>query len=498
MTSRSEGDKARIGAADPHRPAFHLTAPSGWLNDPNGLCQWKGTFHIFYQYNPQAPVHELIHWGHATSTDMLRWNNEPVALAPSAGPDEEGCWSGVLVDDHGTPTLVYSGHAPARRRTQTCCVATGTPDLNSWTKLTSNPVIDGPPANLDVTEFRDHTVWRENGRWHQAMGSGLVGHGGALLHFSSDDLRCWDYEGPLLTAEAMPAGGPFTGTTWECPDVFALPTSDGEQAHLAIFSAWDYGNTLYPLYTIGRLTDGRFLPATTPRHLDLGLRHFYAPQSFTAADGRRIQFGWAQEARPESAILDAGWCGVMSLPRELTLNRYGQLSASPVDEVDTLRIGNGEHLTIAEGTIQPRTSGDQLDIDCVVILPIGGTLEVMVRATTDLAERTVLRLHRTTDRTTQLLLDRSHSRGTSDAADYDLIELGGEFPVDDASPIQLRVLVDHSILEVFAAGVPLTARIYPASPDATEVRITTTGTGVSGSVTIWRMEAAGLERPVPE
>lgn len=101
---------AERAVLDPHRPRFHFTAPGGWLNDPNGLTHRDGVYHLFYQYNPLAAAHHRIHWGHATSHDLVTWTDEPVALVPGAeGPDRDGCWSGVLVDDGGTPTLVYSG-----------------------------------------------------------------------------------------------------------------------------------------------------------------------------------------------------------------------------------------------------------------------------------------------------------------------------------------------------------------------------------------------------
>ena len=106
---------AARAALDPHRPAFHFVAPAGWLNDPNGLTQRDGWYHLFYQYNPFAAVHDRIHWGHARSTDLMHWEHLPIALEPGDGPDVDGCWSGVLVDDDGVPTLVYSGRHDGSR-----------------------------------------------------------------------------------------------------------------------------------------------------------------------------------------------------------------------------------------------------------------------------------------------------------------------------------------------------------------------------------------------
>ena len=66
-------------AADPHRPLYHFLPPANWLNDPNGVIQWKGQYHLFYQYNPNGPFHGTIHWGHAVSSDLVYWRDLPIA-----------------------------------------------------------------------------------------------------------------------------------------------------------------------------------------------------------------------------------------------------------------------------------------------------------------------------------------------------------------------------------------------------------------------------------
>ena len=115
----AQTDLAARAALDPHRPAFHFVAPAGWLNDPNGLTQRDGWYHLFYQYNPFAAVHDRIHWGHARSTDLVHWEHLPIALEPGDGPDVDGCWSGVLVDDGGVPTAGVLG--PSRRHRTALC-----------------------------------------------------------------------------------------------------------------------------------------------------------------------------------------------------------------------------------------------------------------------------------------------------------------------------------------------------------------------------------------
>ncbi|CAI9393370.1 glycoside hydrolase family 32 protein [Microbacterium sp. T2.11-28] len=469
-------------AADSHRPRFHFTAPAGWLNDPNGLTRRGDEYHLFYQFNPLAPVHDRIHWGHAVSTDLVRWRDLPIALAPSDGPDVDGCWSGVLVDDGDVPTIVYSGRHGEH---ELPCIATGSDDLVTWTKHPGNPVIPAPPADLDIVAFRDHCVWREDGLWRQIIGSGIRGRGGTALLYESADLREWRYLGPLVVGDSddRPRTAPdWTGTMWECVDLFRM--EDGEaRSDILVFSAWDEGVTHHPLYWTGHYEGDRYVPDRLHR-LDLGGRFFYAPQSMSDAEGRRIVFGWMQEGREDAASIAAGWSGVMSLPRAATLAADGSLRQAPVEEVASLR----DALLFDGAADGARFEGDQVDLELDVELRPGATVEIVVRATADGQERTVYRIERTDERAARLSLDRSRS---SIDPTVDVAALSGDVPFD-GDRLHVRLLIDHSALEMFAGGVPLAARIYPTRADAAGIAVTTGG--AAGTVRAWRMRAAGVHR----
>lgn len=465
---------------DRARPRYHFGAPTGWLNDPNGLSQWDGVYHLFYQFNPDAPRHANILWGHATSTDLVEWSDRPIALIPDAeGFDRDGCWSGVLVDDGGTPTIVYSGHAGDA---QLPGLAIGDSTLDTWTKDPANPVIAGPPAGTDTTAFRDHCVWRDGDTWYQLIGSGFRGIGGAALLYESPDLRSWTYRGPILVGDASQADPVWTGTMWECVDMFEI-----NGTHILVVSVWDDGDTHYPIYFTGHYANGTFTPESV-RVLDLGLRHFYAPQSFQDESGRRIIIGWMQEGRDDEQTMDAGWSGVLSVPRMLTLTASGRLHHAPVPELTRLR---GEHVEVAS---QSLTAGQDIildglgdgaaDLDLQLTAEPGAILQLELLRTPDCAESTILAID--WDRQT-IALERSISSLTP----TDRMPLGGEIEILEGA-LHLRVLIDRSAIEIFANGTPLAARVYPTRSDATGLRLgVVRGTAHVDRFDAWHMAAAG-------
>lgn len=339
-------------AADPRRPQYHLLPPANWMNDPNGPIYWDGQYHMFYQFNPNAAVWGDMHWGHAVSPDMVRWQHLPVALSPTPdGPDADGCFSGTAVVHGGRVEVLYTGvrSVPESQATlrdgvnslrETQCLAySNDSDLKSWTKL-PRPVIATPPEALSVTGFRDPTPWRDGDDWLLAVGSGFPNKGGAVLLYRSKDLRNWEYLHPLVSS-ATPAGGTAnpvdSGDMWECPDFFPLGNK-----HVLIYST--IGKSRWMTGTFDRQAL-KFNPEESGL-LDTGA--YYAAKTQIDKAGNRVLWGWIPETRPVEAYRAAGWACLMSLPRILTLGSDGRLRMNTAPEVHQLR--RAEQKLILQGT----------------------------------------------------------------------------------------------------------------------------------------------------
>ncbi len=312
------------GGAGRPRPALHFAPARGWTNDPNGLIQWNGRVHLFYQHNPAGPVHENIAWGHASSTDLFTWQDHPLALQPGlAGPDHDDCYSGCAVVADGIPRLLYTG--VNGQRELPCLAEAADTDLIRWTRYPGNPVIASPPPGETVRAFRDHSAWRVGPEWYQVVGGGLQDRGGALFLYRSADLRDWEYVGVFAAA----ADHGLDGVIWECPDVFVLGDT-----MVVVVSVWD-GQPPYAMWMTGQVAGHRFVPQASGR-CDAGHR-YYAPQSLTMADGRRVAFGWLRECLGELTGPDKTRVGAISLPRELYLDSGGALQSRPARELDRAR-----------------------------------------------------------------------------------------------------------------------------------------------------------------
>ncbi len=457
-------------ADDPHRPGYHLTAPAHWLNDPNGLIQYDGTYHLFYQYNPGGPFHGSIHWGHATSDDLLTWTDQPVALAPDPdGPDRDGCWSGcAVVDDDGTPTILYTG---GRGRDQLPCLATAAnEELTGWNRDPRNPIIETVPVDPPLletdnwaAEFRDHCVWQADGVWYHLIGAGLEDGGGVVLLYRGESLDSWEYVGPLLSGEY---NRPFT--VWECPELLEF---DGRQLlHVSNYET--------VRYVVG--TADLEAPDFAVEHegiIDHGC--LYAPQSLETDNGRQLMWGWLKPDRTVDAQWDAGWSGCFSLPRELSLDAEGRLRQHPAGELRELRDRHvAVETTLADGDFTELSlSGNCYELSLTAECDPDATLELGVFESPARSERTTIRYDGTAVGVDRSESSHSHEIGT----DEQRVDVPGE-------TLDLQVFVDGSVLELFINGREcLTCRVYPTRRDADGVSLSAVGGDVVVELDGWEL-----------
>ena len=198
--------------------------------------------------------------------------------------------------------------------------------LLRWRKL-PQPVIPAPPAGMKVAGFRDPSPWRNGDHWNLIVASGERRVGGRVLLYRSTDFRHWEYLHPMAQGTPLNHSQDVVGSgeMWECPDFFPL---DGK--HVLIHSTG--GRTLWQIGTLD--TAAMLFHAESEGLLDHGA--YYAPKSQLDAHGNRILWGWITETRPQAEYAAAGWSGMMSLPRRLSIAN-GQLVMEPAPETASLR-----------------------------------------------------------------------------------------------------------------------------------------------------------------
>ncbi|MEV6945033.1 glycoside hydrolase family 32 protein [Streptomyces sp. NPDC051172] len=444
-------------------PRFRVRPPAGWINDPNGPFRWRDRYHLFYQHNPDAPVHTNVHWGHASSADLAYWEHHPVALGPTpGGPDEAGCWSGCVVDDDGVPTAVYTGVDGHHTGLGTICLARAVvPDdetLTDWKPLPT-PVVTGPPAGLDVVMFRDPFVFRHCGRRWALIGAGHADGTPSVLLYDCDDLLDWRFAGVLLDGNDPVAAEVFgdKAVGWECPQLYV--TASGEW--VLVLSLWD-GDPCTTGYLTGRLQpyEERELcfEARAGGRLDHG-RDFYAPAVLQEPD-RALMWGWSWEARAQSEVEHAGWAGVLSAPRVVDVHPDGALRVVPAPELQLLRAA------------EPFVTGFAR-----VALPQSYDLTVTARG-----RATVSLLRSASGAELTVRLDPDEGTVTLDRGGWPRARPDGSAPIVVRAPArQVRVLVDGSLFELFVDDrVTVTERVYLRPGDVPELVVAGNAEAVTG------------------
>ena len=319
------------------REHFHLMPPVGWLNDPNGLCQFEGVYHAFFQYSPFDAEGGVKMWGHYISDNMLDWKYQGVALYPDQPFDCHGVYSGSALVEDGKMYLYYTGNVKLEDG-EYDYIRTGR-EGNTVLVSSEDGIHFGHKKQLmrntdypdDLTcHVRDPKVWKEQDTYYMVQGARTKEDVGQILIFTSKDKVNWKFKSRIESKE------PF-GYMWECPDYFTIGDKKILSASVQGLEGgiWEERN----VYQSGYFeVEGDILSSYKLgkyKLWDYGF-DYYAPQSFETEDGRRIHISWMGmpdcEAYTNLTIAD-GWQHCFTLPREIYV-KDGKICQRPIRELD--------------------------------------------------------------------------------------------------------------------------------------------------------------------
>ena len=456
-------------AGDRHRPIYHYVNPEGKLNDPNGLCFWQGRWHLFYQgYPPEDPRQ---HWGHAVSDDLVHWRDLPYCIYPDP---EECCYSGATLVEPGRVIAMYHGTKVGNM------VATASdPLLLNWRKVGDGPVIP-LPAKGQAAPYRvfDPCIWRE-GEHYYSLSAGQLPDGpagtpvAADFLFRSKDLAHWEYLHPFTEGDRFT----LLGDDGACPYFWPI----GDKHMLLFFSHMSGGQYLLGDYDTTR----QKLVVTSAGKFNMGPvgpSGVHAPSA--TPDGRELVAIFNMNPGKRTV----GWDQIMSLPRRLSLDAEGELCQAPVEAVASCRKrrlgGEPQTLPANQEVVLPELAGDALEIQATVAPSTAATFTLNVLRSPDAEEVTRIAFYR--DRgyrdnvlrrrhvESRITLDTSYASTAADVRCRAPETASVRLQPDE--PLELRVFVDRSIVEVFVNGRQcVAARVYPERADSTGISFRSQG-----------------------
>ncbi|MEO0898805.1 MAG: glycoside hydrolase family 32 protein [Bacteroidota bacterium] len=302
-----------------HRPQFHFSPPSQWMNDPNGMFFYKGEYHLFYQHFPDSNVWGPMHWGHAVSEDMVHWTNLPIAIYPdslgwifsgSAVVDKDNT-SGFKDGPEAPIVAIFTHHNSKLEKAgsdkhQYQSIAYSNDRGRSWTLYEGNPVVENP----GIRDFRDPKVF-----WHKASKKWvmILASLDRVRIYNSPDLKSWEE-----TSEFGAEYGSHAGV-WECPDLFEMDVdgNPGDKKYMMIVSIGSGGPNggSATQYFVGDF-DGKEFTLDPETKKALGKKAAYVPEGvvFEDFEERRYAEGWTTEGK---AFQKGGQKGTMKRQRDV-------------------------------------------------------------------------------------------------------------------------------------------------------------------------------------
>lgn len=416
-------------------PAFHITGERGWINDPNGLVEFNGEYHVFFQYYPDDCQWGPMHWGHVKSKDLMHWERLPVALKPDE--NEDGCFSGSAIVWNGQLWLLYTGFkqnegGEAVRQLQ--CLASSRDGVH----FIKHGIVIGEkelPADYCPWDFRDPKLFRRDDKFYCVVAAKKRGGGGRVLLFESEDLFGWKFVCDLFGRDGK-------GLMIECPDL-------RDDMGLLMYSEQFYPaegrkflNVHSSLYRFGALDVCKGYRAESDGEIiDYGF-DFYAPQTFTQTP---VMIGWLDMWDRANPTKQFGFAGQLTVPRCLT-RKGTKLLQRPVYDKKAVRSEENfttlsDHLLIGAVKVQAKDLSD-----FSIHLRKAGENETLFEL-----------------RDEEWVFDRSRSGTPISGAEKDADSLAGirRMPFERSEETEIEIVSDQFSLEIFVNGISMSNVICP-------------------------------------
>lgn len=450
-----------------YRPQYHFTPPEKWMNDPNGLLYHNGTYHLFYQYYPEDIVWGPMHWGHATSTDLVQWKHKPIALFPdelglifsgSAVMDTNNT-SGLGTKDNPAMVAIFTYHLMAgekagRKDFQTQGIAYSLDEGETWVKYEGNPVI----GNTGIKDFRDPKVM-----WHEATGKWVMAlvAGDHVKFYNSTNLKEW-----TLTSEFGKNQGAHGGV-WECPDIFPLQVAGSDETKWALLVSMNPGapnGGSGTQYFVGEFDGKRF--STTqkdPKWLDYGMDNYAGVTYNGLPDNKRTFIGWMSNWNYARDTPTEVWRSAMTLPRKLTLakiNNNYYLKNYPIAALDEYSYAAVTHDTMKHNMSLSSANFNEMRLD----FTIPGSLDDFTLNFSNVTGNSLKVGY--TKSNNSFFIDRRKSGKVAFEASFAEAIHNAPVRTKNAKDLHYTIFMDESSIEFFVneGEIALTDQIFPETP----------------------------------
>ncbi len=449
-----------------YRPAYHHTPIYGWMNDPNGMFYKDGIWHLYYQYNPYGSKWQNLSWGHSTSTDLINWKHQPVAIEPNGlGMVFSGS---CAIDSNNTAgygkNSVMSLYTSADL-SQVQSLAWSDDNGKTFKAYPANPVITLESEARDPNMFWDNKAKQ----WVLVLAHALEHE---MLIFTSPDMKNWTRQSAFGKGLGAQEG------VWECPDLFQLPVKGSDEKKWMLICNLNPGGPFggsAAQYFIGDF-DGKTFKADVDANgnvktkwMDYGKDHYATVSWSDAPDNRRVVIGWMSNWQYAAEIPTKQFRSANTLPREVELFKGddNQIYASSKPAKELLALRDKLTINAKRANINKNSRAYNLPASnggvCEILFDINARKSKVVEIELkNKEEEKVVMKYDVTAHT--LSFDRRKSGSVDFSQDFPTVTVAPTFETNNK--ISLRIFIDKSSIEVFGndGQFVMTNLVFPTSP----------------------------------